>query len=219
MSLAIPRCACTCLLRLPTWRWSPKAASPVLTWTPSTEPTVTGYHVYRTPLVSGTLSGPATRLTTTLVTGTTYTDTDPTAGTGQWSYMVRAVRLETTGAGTYYNASLGASQTVDMTNGPSTLQITTGGTLPTIYWNTAYQTTLAAQGGSPPYNWAFVSGTLPPGLTLASSGSFSGLATTAGTYSFVAKATDVLGQTAQQTFTVTAQSDNTIVLFPQGNRI
>lgn len=47
----------------------------------------------------------------------------------------------------------------------------------------AYSTTLAASGGSTPYVWNFASGSLPPGLSLSSSGVVSGTPTSAGSYS------------------------------------
>ena len=75
-------------------------ANPSLSWTASRapasgEPQVIGYHVYR----ASTAAGPFTRITSLPVTGTAYLDNAVTSGT--WSYMVRAMRLETTGGGTY----------------------------------------------------------------------------------------------------------------------
>jgi probable HAF family extracellular repeat protein len=43
---------------------------------------------------------------------------------------------------------------------------------------------------APSYVWSFVSGTLPPGLALSSSGLITGVANTAGTYTFLVKVTD-----------------------------
>lgn len=79
----------------------------IVSWTASTD-TVLGYHVYR----SATASGPFTRLTTALQTGPTFTDVGAPVGTQY--YMVRAVKLETSGSGSYLNASQGvfASETV-----------------------------------------------------------------------------------------------------------
>lgn len=196
---------------------------PNLTWTASVpmiitgEPPVVGYHVYRAPLSAGVISAPYTRLTSSLVSGTTYTDTDPvaTTGTGQWSYMVRAVRLETTGGGTFYNASLGAVQSIDQTNPPAALAVTSPATLPASNWNTAYATTLAASGGYPNYAWSLVSGNPPTGLTLNGDGSFSGVPTTAGTYTFTAKITDAVGTNVQQAFTLTTLSTNVFTLIPE----
>ncbi len=69
-----------------------------LTWNPSSD-TVLGYHVYR----STNAAGPFTRLTASLITDTNYTD----AEVGTNVYMVRAVKLEVSGSGSYYNASQG----------------------------------------------------------------------------------------------------------------
>lgn len=70
-------------------------------WTASAE-TVSGYHVYRVET-----SGALTRLTTNPVTTTTFNNgTVPFAGGQQ--YMVRAVQLEVSASGSYYNMSLGA---------------------------------------------------------------------------------------------------------------
>src|SRR4029077_313814 len=68
-----------------------------------------------------------------------------------------------------------------------TLSITTT-SVPGAAQGSAYSTTLAATGGTPPYTWSVVSGALPPGLTLgASSGTISGTPTATGTYAFTAR--------------------------------
>jgi hypothetical protein len=73
----------------------------VLTWTGSSDTAIKGYHVYRAP----NANGPFTRLNSSLLGATTFTDTAPLAG---GVYMVRAVKLESTPSGTYYNPSQGA---------------------------------------------------------------------------------------------------------------
>jgi hypothetical protein len=61
---------------------------------------------------------------------------------------------------------------------PSALAVTTN-SLPTGQVGTAYSTTLAANGGTPPYTWSLASGVLPAGLTLnAATGSIGGTPTT-----------------------------------------
>ena len=82
-------------------RTTPGATAVQVNWTRSTD-TVLGYHVYRaaSPL------GPYSRRTTSLVTSNSFADSNGTAGT--YTYMVRAVNLEVTPSGTYYNASQGA---------------------------------------------------------------------------------------------------------------
>ena len=63
---------------------------------------VDGYHVYRAP----TMDAPFTRLTgTSPITGTTYNDATP--GPVGSIYMVRAVRLEESRGGSFWNASQG----------------------------------------------------------------------------------------------------------------
>src|SRR5205814_105197 len=71
-----------------------------LNWTPSTD-TVLGYHLYRSlsPL------GPFSRVNGSMITGTSTSDTGVSPGT--YTYMIRAIKLQTTPSGTYYNPSQG----------------------------------------------------------------------------------------------------------------
>jgi parallel beta-helix repeat protein len=62
---------------------------------------------------------------------------------------------------------------------------------------TSYATTLAATGGTSPYSWSTISGTLPAGLQLsASSGKISGTPTSAATSSFTVELKDASSSTA-----------------------
>jgi putative Ig domain-containing protein len=68
-----------------------------------------------------------------------------------------------------------------------------------------YSATLAATGGTQPYSWSMVAGSLPPGLTLgASTGVITGMPNVSGQYSFTVQVTDpgpsILS--ARQTFTI-----------------
>lgn len=74
----------------------------ILSWQAAADTELAGYHVYR----SDQPSGPFERLTATPITGTAYTDAAST--NGGCAYMVRAIKLETSGSGTYFNASQGA---------------------------------------------------------------------------------------------------------------
>jgi hypothetical protein len=76
-----------------------------LSWTASTD-AVAGYHVY----LAATAQGPFTRLTRSPITVTQFTDTMTTMRSR--TYMVRAVRLETTPTGSYWNLSQGALLTL-----------------------------------------------------------------------------------------------------------
>jgi hypothetical protein len=58
-----------------------------------------------------------------------------------------------------------------------------------------YSSQARVVGGIAPFTWVVLSGALPPGLTLSSSGLLLGTPTTPGTYSFVLQATDATGNT------------------------
>lgn len=81
-------------------------SSMLLSWSASMDTDLLGYHVYRAPTANGSF----TRITTQPVTATTFTDATPAEkGT---TYMVRAVKLESTTSGSYENPSQGAFWTV-----------------------------------------------------------------------------------------------------------
>jgi len=85
-----------------------------LTWEASPDADILGYNVYR----SADPGGPFARLNVDLVPDVSYTDTDPLVG--ESTYMVRAVRLEESASGTYYNASQGIySQFTGFTGAPA----------------------------------------------------------------------------------------------------
>ena len=80
------------------------------------------------------------------------------------------------------------------TSSPVSLNISTQlvvapSNLPNGTVGTLYRRTNTACGGSTPYTFAVVSGALPPGLTLATSGVLSGTPTNAGTFNFTVQAT------------------------------
>jgi hypothetical protein len=74
-------------------------AGATLVWTPSPD-RVIGYHVYR----ATTAHAKFARLTNAPTPNPWLVDSDPVPGA---TYMVRAVKLETTPSGSYYNASQG----------------------------------------------------------------------------------------------------------------
>jgi len=73
-----------------------------LSWQPSSDKNILGYNIYR----SNSQSGSYQLITPKPISGTTFTDYDPLVDTN--AYTVRAVKLETTPSGSYYNLSPGA---------------------------------------------------------------------------------------------------------------
>ncbi len=72
-----------------------------LNWTASAD-TVLGYCIYRTDSASGNYN----RINNSIITGTNFVDSFPLNQANL--YMVRAVKLETSNSGSYYNLSQGA---------------------------------------------------------------------------------------------------------------
>ena len=106
------------------------------------------------------------------------------------------------------DSATGTPHTITLQGGSAVapLQITTTSPLSAGTVGALYSTTLAATGGTPPYTWAYVSGTLPPGLSVGATGTVSGTPTTAGPYTFTVKVTDSMSptpNTAQATFSLT----------------
>ncbi|MFZ1946369.1 MAG: FlgD immunoglobulin-like domain containing protein, partial [bacterium] len=90
-----------------------------LTWGAPAD-SVLGYHVYR----AGDVRGDFARLTGEPIADTTFSDWSPLPGSN--TYMVRAVRLEATGSGTYLNLSPGVIDSIDVVAGVES----GGGSLP-----------------------------------------------------------------------------------------
>ncbi len=66
----------------------------------------------------------------------------------------------------------------------------------------SYSSTLAASSGTPAYTWSLVSGSLPSGYSLNSSGVLSGTTWRSGTYQFTVRVTDSHGMTATKAFSL-----------------
>ncbi len=108
------------------------------------------------------------------------------------------------------DATTGASGYINNSGANYGAYFTIAGGCPTILMaklaaavkNVATSQNLNAYGGTAPYTYATNSGSLPPGLSLSSSGLLSGTPTTTGQYSFTATATDANGCTGGQTYTL-----------------
>jgi Bacterial Ig-like domain (group 3)/Putative Ig domain len=105
----------------------------------------------------------------------------------------------------YYSTGLDESTGVAVPLSSETILLSPTA-LPSGTFNALYPTTtISASGGTAPYRFAVTSGSLPPGLTLASDGSLSGTPTQAGVFIFTVQATDSanLPNTATQTYSLT----------------
>ena len=76
-----------------------------LSWSPSADQDLAGYHIY----YSSSAAGPFQRLTSSPIAETAFAHA---IGQGTHHYMVRAIKLERTGSGTFFNASQGVFTTV-----------------------------------------------------------------------------------------------------------
>jgi hypothetical protein len=100
-------------------------------------------------------------------------------------------------------SSAHASSAVAITS--SVFAITTTSVPPAVQ-ATPYSEPLQASGGQTPYQWSIASGSLPPGLQLASTGTLSGSATQTGAFTFSVRGTDAASHTAQQSLSLLVSS-------------
>lgn len=125
------------------------------------------------------------------LSGNTISGTPTTAGTVSFTIKV------TDGSG----GSQTATVSIVVAPAPPLTVATTSGSLPQGVLNSSYPSTqLNATGGFQPYtSWIVVApgtGTLPPGLSLSTSGQITGTPTSAGTYPFTVQVTDSATPTA-----------------------
>lgn len=82
--------------------------------------------------------------------------------------------------------------------------------LPPALSNQIYQPQLSTEGGDgTAVSWTIVSGSLPSGVTMSSSGGFTGRATAVGTYTITVRASSASGRTATKTFSIAVVADDT----------
>lgn len=133
---------------------------------------------------SGVISGVPTTAANATVT---ITATDSSTGTGPFTSTA--------------SAPLNIAAPV-ITLSPSSLPGATAGA--------AYSQTVTSTGGVAPVTYAVTSGSVPPGIMLASSGALSGTPTSAGSYTFTITGTDSSGNNynGQQSYTLTVAPPN-----------
>ena len=86
-------------------------------------------------------------------------------------------------------------------------------TLPNGVQGTAYNQTLTAVGGNPPYTFTLSSGALPTGISLAANGAITGTPSAGGSFTFIIQAQDPDGNSGFRTYNVNVGA-NTISINP-----
>ena len=139
-----------------------------------------GLSPYTWTIVSGSLpAGLSLNSTSGAISGT-----PPAAGSSAFTVQV------TDGQVPADVATAGLSVTIAASPAPNPLTITTTA-LPNARRNKNYHRTLTATGGTTPYVWAIVTGSLPPGLSFnTATGVISGRATMLGQYAFTVRVSD-----------------------------
>lgn len=115
--------------------------------------------------------------------------------------MIWALNLDTTNSTSLLTAIHGVAPAGD---GVSSLVVTTASLNPGIMGGAYTLQTLSATGGTTPYSWSVISGSLPSGLTLAAgTGVISGVpGGSAGTSSFSVRCRDAQGTTSEMALSI-----------------
>ena len=93
-----------------------------------------------------------------------------------------------------------AVATVDAPATTNRLSIITSN-IPSATQGTAYNTSLAATGGEPPYQWRLTASSLPSGISFHTDGTISGTTHQSGAFGLTASVTDATGQNASHSYT------------------
>jgi large repetitive protein len=140
---------------------------------------------YSWSLLSGALPAGLTLSTAGIISGTA-----PSKGLFGFSVLVTD------------NAGVKATQTLAIQIQAAPLLITVL-SLPVSTVGAGYSQTLTATGGSPPFSWSVISGSIPPGLALDPAGAISGTPKTAGSYTFTIQVLDNVGNGATMGYAIT----------------
>ncbi|WP_316837546.1 MBG domain-containing protein [Pedobacter nutrimenti] len=114
---------------------------------------------------------------------------------------------------TAQDGSTAKTYTIIITKAAPTVIALTPITLTNPQIGVTYSTTLTSSGGTTPYTYTVMAGTLPTGLSLSSGGVLSGTPTASGAFNFTITSTDAVSFTGSQAYTVTILIP-TIVLNP-----
>ncbi len=118
----------------------------------------------------------------------------------QGGSVIATAAADSTGALAFTETGGGAFQIYQ------TLTITSAAQLAVCTIGRACLSVETATGGSGGYTWSIAAGSMPPGLTLSTSGAITGAPTAAGMYSFTAMVTDGSAKTASQSESLQVQT-------------
>jgi Putative Ig domain len=163
------------------------------TWTALTAPELVGSSVR---LVRGPSKLPTTVATGTVGPGGAIAITYRMSQVGQWEY-----RVSVDGSVLMYGATSASTLVRTRADGVPTPPSITTDSLPSVEVHLPYQANLVATGGD--LTWSVAGGTLPPGLSLSSSGALTGAPAAAGSWSFTVQAANMAG-TATRALTFTS---------------
>ncbi|MEO6076518.1 MAG: IPTL-CTERM sorting domain-containing protein, partial [Dokdonella sp.] len=177
---------------------------PAITLSPSTLPNGSMGVAYSQTLsaTGGTAPYSFTVVAGALPPGLTLTPSGLLAGapstSGSFSFTVKA---------TDANGCVGSQTYVIVINATQCPTIfVTPATLPAANVGVAYSQMLIASGGTAPYTFIVVSGTLPPGLMMSAAGMLTGTPTSTGNFVFTVRATDSAGCVAFHTYSFSSVS-------------
>ena len=117
------------------------------------------------------------------------------SGSGTYSFTVRVTDGQGETDTKTYSVTIGSASAAPIIKNPSPLVSGNVGM--------SYSLTFTADGGSVPYAWTAAQATLPPGLSLDSSGKLNGTPTAAGQFAFTIAVTDRLGVNISKDCTIT----------------
>ncbi len=164
------------------------------TWTARTAPELAASSVR---LVRGPFKLPTTVAAGTIGPGGAIALTYRMAQVGQWEYW-----LSVDGSALMYGADSASTLVRTRADDVPTPPSITTASLPSVEVHVPYQANLDATGGD--LTWSVVGGTLPPGLSLGTSGVLTGTPAAAGSWSFTVQAANIAGSaTRALTFTST----------------